>query len=37
MTITNQFHSETLRDRILKQAAIHRRCILLLQAARADR
>lgn len=37
MIITNTYLTATLAERMTRQAAIHRRCILLLQAARARR
>lgn len=37
MIITNTFTTNDLAQRLARQAAIHRRCILLLQAARVGR
>ena len=37
MIITNTFTRKAPPQRLARQAAIHRRCILLLQAARAGR
>ncbi len=37
MIITNTFTTNDLAKRLARQAAIHRRCILLLQAARTGR
>lgn len=35
MIITNTFLTKDLTERLARQAAIHRRCILLLQLSRA--
>lgn len=37
MIITNTFTTNDPAQRLARQAAIHRRCILMLQAARAGR
>lgn len=37
MIITNTFTTNDPAQRLARQAAIHRRCILLLQATRAGR
>lgn len=34
MIITNTFTTKDLKERLARQAAIHRRCILLLQVSR---
>lgn len=36
MIVTNTFKNEQAPERLARQAAIHRRCILLLRAARAE-
>jgi len=37
MIITNTFITQNLAERLARQTAIHRRCILLLQASRSRR
>ena len=37
MTVKNTYLTTTLAERMARQAAIHRRCILLLHAARTKR
>lgn len=37
MIITNTYLTADASQRLIRQAAIHRRCILLLQAARTGR
>lgn len=37
MIITNTFSTKNRSERLARQAAIHRRCILLLRARRAGR
>lgn len=36
MIIKNTFTTKDIKERLARQAAIHRRCILLLQVHRAE-